>query len=99
MRRLILPLVGTPVSVACAFAAVGVALYGQGDWLAAGTLYGVCGAAVGFAGTLLDLAWLRLPAPARPDNGPPRPGQPLRPPTPVRPAGGPACFKPSRFGA
>jgi VIT1/CCC1 family predicted Fe2+/Mn2+ transporter len=56
-----LPVAATAASVACAFAAVGVALYGQVDPWRAGALYGGFGLAAGLVCAVLDMAWRQLP--------------------------------------
>lgn len=64
-----LPLLGATVSMACAFAAAGVAWYAHGPYLAAGGLFAVFGAAAGLVCGVLDKSWAALPAPR-----PQRPG-------------------------
>lgn len=90
MRGLILASLGTATSVACAFTALGVALYGgSGDAAAAALLYGGFGLAAGAVCSALDLAWHRLPNRVRGEDAGRPPGL----------ATAEAAFRPSRFGA
>jgi len=89
MRRLMLASLGTTASVGCAFAAVGVALYGSSaDGPVAALVYGGFGLCAGGVCSVLDRAWHRLPASARGDSGTWRSGLPASEST----------FRPSRFG-
>lgn len=67
MRALtVLPLLGAAASVACGFAALGVALYPQVQAWQAGGLYAAFGLAAGAGCGVIDMAWRRLPNPAAP---------------------------------
>lgn len=68
VRRLSWPLLATSASVGCAFAALGVALYGHANPWLAGLLYGAFGLAAGLVCGVLDLAWRQLPSTARRDR-------------------------------
>lgn len=90
MRGLMAAALGSAASVGCAFAAVGLALYGATpDATAAAVLYGGFGLATGGVCSLVDLAWHRLPAAARGESAA----------GPVRLVITEAGFRPSRFGA
>jgi len=63
--RLLLPLMGATLGMACAFGAVGVALYAHGPYQTAGLLFAAFGAAAGLVCGVLDKSWAALPAPRR----------------------------------
>lgn len=63
MLALMWPFLASAASVGCAFAALGLALYADGDARSAATLFASVGAATGLACAPLDLAWRRLPPP------------------------------------